>query len=360
MQNTKISIIALSILLFGNSLNCMSAPQKRVLKRGKSGGTLVSQSSTITVNTPGQVPIIPEIPFEDKDGDGNNDILQDDPISGDTPTTPGSTIVDIEKINRNNRIRKIRSEYRTHLNNAQLNCIGISRTLELVQGLSIGTTVVSGIGSLAAGGAMVSELVPDSTSEKNNDKERTILETGLLVGSSATSVAGIATSAISLSNMDDLLSKMKSCKSDISNIRNIKEQLIDEDVDETDSTISQINDITNNCGGIDDKSIENIEHIKGLLVASTVTSGVGAAGSIGATITNLNIKSSDTLNNISDEDKKKKAQQQNTGLKIATSIMTGIAGGAQGTSALFSGIVLGKINNDKDTADKCEDTLMKY
>ncbi|MGN0930011.1 MAG: hypothetical protein ACI4N3_05210 [Alphaproteobacteria bacterium] len=341
MQHSKISITILSLLLFGNSLNCMSATQKRILKRGKSGGTLVTPDSTIITNNPGQVPIVPPIEYEDKDGDGNNDILQPDKPNDNTSVSIPDTIADAEKIAKQNRIKEIRAEYRTYLNNAQLNCIGISKTLELIQGLAIGTTVVSGVGSLAAGGAMASELI-----QAGGDK--TSLETGLLIGSATTSAGGVVTSAISLANVDDLISKMKSCKSDITNITNIKQRLLDEDVDETDTTILQVNDISSSCGGIDNSSVKNIESIKGLLIGSTITSGIGTVGSITATVTNSIATSDSTENN-----KKKK-------LNIATKISTGVAGGAQATSAILSGVTINKVNKDKDTADKCEDTLMKY
>lgn len=335
MQHSKISITILSLLLFGNSLNCMSATQKRVLKRGKSNGTLVTPDSTIITDNPGQVPIVPPIEYDD---DNNKDDNKDDTKNPNTSVSIPDTIADAEKIAQKNRIKEIRAEYRTYLNNAQLNCIGVSKTLGLIQGLAIGTTVVSGAGSLAAGGAMASELIDD------NDNKRQGLETGLLIGSVATSVGGIATSAISIGNINDLISKMKNCKGDITNISNIKQRLLDEDVDETDATILQIDEISNSCNGINNDSIENIESIKGLLIGSTITSSVGAAGSVAATITNAKANSSGDA----------------TKLNIATAVTTGIAGGAQATSAILGGVTINKVNKNKDIADKCEDTLMKY
>lgn len=338
MQHSKISITILSLLLFGNSLNCMSATQKRVLKRGKSNGTLVTPDSTIITDNPGQVPIVPPIEYDD---DNNKDDNKDDTKNPNTSVSIPNTIADAEKIAQKNRIKEIRAEYRTYLNNAQLNCIGVSKTLGLIQGLAIGTTVVSGAGALASGGAMTSNLI------KDNREKRDTLETGLLIGSAATSVGGIATSAISISNIDNLLSKMKSCKGDITNISNIKQRLLEEDVDETDATILQIDEISNSCNGINNDSIENIESVKGLLIGSTITSSIGAAGSIAATVTNAKSSSE------SDNDKKKN-------LNIATAVTSGVATGAQSISTILGGVTINKINKDKDTADKCEDTLMKY
>ena len=326
MSRRKISVIVLSTLLFGNSLNCLSANQKRTVQRGRVVGHLVTPNVTITTNNPGEIPIV-------------SDTENNDTITDNVPNEEPDTVVDEnEKAARNVRIKEIKNKYKKFLNDAQLNCMDIADKLKVIQGLATGTTVISTAGTLATGGALVSEIVDKE--DKNQG-----LETGLLVGGALASTGGVVTSAVALADMDKLINKMKDCRDNINNIKMVRSELVEEDVEDTDDTLKAVNDIVSNCGGIDNNSVKNVESIKKILVGSTVTSSVGAATSVVAAVTN-NIKAKD-------------ATEENK-LNLATQISTGISTGAQGATLILSATTISKVNKDKDTADDCENTLMKY
>lgn len=333
MSSKKISIMVLSTLLFGNSLNCLSANQRRTVQKGRVVGHLVTPNVKIITNNPGEIPIV-------SDTDDKNTTT--DPI----PEEPVVVDDNNEKTTQNTNIKEIKAKYRKFLNDAQLNCIGISDKLKVIQGLATGTTVISTAGTLATGGALASELI------KDDDNKRQGLETGLLVGGTIASAGGVITSAVALADMNKLISKMKDCSDNINSIKMVRSELIEEDVEETDNTLIAVNDIISSCGGIDNSSVKNVESIKNMLIGSTITSGVGAATSVVATVTN--VKSQSDAND-SNEDKTKKQK-----LDLATKISTGISTASQGASLILGAATINKVNKDKDTADACEDTLMKY
>ncbi len=348
MKHSKISITVLTMAMLGNSVNCFAVSQRRQTLRPKHvTGTLITPNIVTNTEAPG------ETPSEDNnanDDTSSGNTTPDDNTGGDnTSSLPPVNTVDKA---RNERIKSIRANYQRNLNDAQLNCIGISDKLGLIQGLSIGTTVVSGVGTLAGTGALVTEIIDDKVeSNKFNHDKAYIAETGLLVGTSIASAGGVVTSAVALSNMDSLISKMKDCRNNISNIKLAKAELLEEDVDLTDKTIMQMDDVINSCGGIDSSSVKNVEQIKGILIASTITSGVGTVAGVAATVTNA--KAHNTPDDEANKNKKSK-------LALASKITTGVSAGAQTGSLVLGITTLAKVNNDKDTADNCENTLMKY
>lgn len=330
MRNSKISVFVLATILFGNSVACLSAPKnqssRRLMKRGTPAyGTLVTPGlPTLTPKDPGEISII--TPVEPEIPDVN-------PTPEPTPTPD----VDNDSIERNRRIKEIKTRYQQALGNAQLECIGIADTLEMIQGLTIGTTVASGAGTLASGGSLTSQFVGEKTSREG-------LETGLMVGATITSTASTITSAISLSKMDELIKKVKSCNKHIKEIAPIADDLLDEEVDPDDKIIYQVGKIKSACTGFDE---QNIESIKGQLIGTTITSGVGAASGIVGTV------AKSIGNNKTDEKVKDNAD-------LASKIATGITTATSATSVILSSTTLAGLNKNKDTADKCEKTLMQY
>lgn len=346
MKHSKISITVLTMAIFGNSVNCFAVSQRRQTLRPKHvTGQLVTPNVVVPTQTPDES-VNPETPSQDNtDNDNTGNNTNDNNTDNVVDTT-----TDKEDKEKSELIRSIRAEYKRYLNDAQLNCINISDKLQFIKNLSTGTIAISGTGALVSGGALATEIIDgkvDENSEKFDHDKAYMAETGLLIGGSVTSAGGAVTSAIAWSNVDDLISKMKDCRSDISNIKITKAKLEAEDVDSDDKTILEMNDIISNCEGIDSKSIDNIKQIKGLLIGSTATSVAGLASGIAATITNAK------YHNESDEDKKAK-------LSKASKITTGVSAGAQTVTLVLSIIQASKLDNDKDTADKCEDTLMKY
>lgn len=334
MRNSKISVFVLATILFSNSVACLSAPKnqssRRIMKRGTPAyGTLVTPGlPTLTPKDPGEISII--TPVEPEIPDVN-------PTPTPTPEPTPTPDVDNDSIERNRRIKEIKTMYQQALGNAQLECIGIADTLEMIQGLTIGTTVASSAGTLASGGSLTSQFVGEK-------KSREGLETGLMVGATITSTASTITSAISLSKMDELIKKVKSCNKHIKEIAPIADDLLDEEVDPDDKIIYQVGKIKSACTGFDE---QNIESIKGQLIGTTITSGVGAAsGIVGTVAKGIGNK------NVGEEVKNK--------ADLASKIATGITTATSATGVILSSTTLAGLNKNKDTADKCEKTLMQY
>ena len=196
-------------------------------------------------------------------------------------------------------------------------------------------------GETGAGKSIIIDSINAILGEKTS---REGLETGLMVGATVTSTASTITSAISLSKMDELIKKVKSCNKHIKEIAPIADDLLDEEVDPDDKIIYQVGKIKSACTGFDE---QNIESIKGQLIGTTITSGVGAASGIVGTV------AKGIGNKNADEEVKNKAD-------LASKIATGITTATSATGVILSSTTLAGLNKNKDTADKCEKTLMQY
>jgi hypothetical protein len=330
MINKKISTFVLVASFLATSSICNSQDRTK-RRRGKVAyGTLVTPGMPIIqTEAPGQNPITSTGTGTSTGGNNNN--------------TPPPTI-DKEAIERNKRIQEIKVRYTDTLSKAQLSCIGIADTLEIIQGLAIGTATASGLGTLASGGALITQLVSDS---KAGDKQhiKSGAETGLMVGSTVASTASTVTSAISIAKFEELINKIKDCNKQIKEIKLIESEFVDAETPETDPLLYQISEITSKCGDISENDMESI---KGQLIGSTVVSSLGAVSGVAGIVA----QGIDASKN--DNDKAK------TGADITAKVATSVSSATSLAGSILGGTTIATVQENKTKAEDCEAVLMKY
>ena len=275
-------------------------------------------------------------------------------------------------------------------------CSGIKSNLDTIFGLSVATTVSSGLGTLAAGGALgvgIAKSVTDKKIEKNNEllaafkkastsgKEEDIAEfesqidkinklitggeqeklektsktlgnirTGLMAGATATSLVSTGTSIGATVTASKLAEKMSSCNTKLSELKIAKNTLIAvlEDAEQP-STIATADNILNACTGYDEA---NIKTLKTTMTASAVVSGIGSAVAGAGTVTSIMANTDKTRN-----DDSEKGQKKEKALNLTTNILAGVATGTSGASTVLSATAISRAKKDSEMAGNCESVL---
>jgi hypothetical protein len=291
-------------------------------------------------------------------------------------------------------IDEIKAKYAETVANARSACSGISGGLDDIKIAAGISTVASGAGTLAAGGALVTgvmkakadreaealqegvtteesralyEKYKTSMTPQEKDaltsgellmiayemradldkKSRTLgnVRTGLMIGASVTSAASTVSSAIGASQIDKLIGNMQDCDKYVNEIKMLKLSLLQEGQPETDPVVVEVSRIESLCTGFD---IGNIRTIKGMLTGSAVVSGVGTLSGIAGSITSGIANSKKTRGDDSDAGKKKEKN-----LNLAANITAGITTGTSAASTVLSGVTLNKLKENSEVADKC-------
>ena len=275
-------------------------------------------------------------------------------------------------------------------------CSGIKSNLDTIFGLSVATTVSSGLGTLAAGGALgvgIAKSVTDKKIEKNNElleafnkavasgKEDDLkafesqidkinklitggeqeklektsktlgnIRTGLMAGATATSLVSTGTSIGATVTASKLAEKMSSCNAKLSELKIAKNTLIAvlEDAEQP-STIATADNILNACTGYDEA---NIKTLKTTMTASAVVSGIGSAVAGAGTVTSI-MANTDKIRN----DDSEKGQQKEKALNLTTNILAGVATGTSGASTVLSATAISRAKKDSEMAGNCESVL---
>ena len=278
-------------------------------------------------------------------------------------------------------------------------CSGIKSNLDTIFGLSVATTVSSGLGTLAAGGALgvgIAKSVTDKKIEKNklfletkssrldtsspenlkasatallseldSDAEKLEAEisklektsktlgnirTGLMAGATATSLVSTGTSIGATVTASKLAEKMSSCNAKLSELKIAKNTLIAvlEDAEQP-STIATADNILNACTGYDEA---NIKTLKTTMTASAVVSGIGSAVAGAGTVTSI-MANTDKIRN----DDSEKGQKKEKALNLTTNILAGVATGTSGASTVLSATAISRAKKDSEMAGNCESVL---
>ena len=278
------------------------------------------------------------------------------------------------------------SKLQEKINVVKNSCSGIKKDLDSIFGLNVATTVSSGLGTLAAGGALVtgimkaktdknieeiskkpvSSLTPEEMKaelesikaelDEAEKKSKTLgnVRTGLMAGSIATSAVSTGTSIASSINAKKLAQKMTDCNDAIDELKMARSQFLsdidDLDVEPSKSAVhTKANDILKACKGYDK---DNIRKIQTMSTASAVTSGIGTATSIAGTITSAMANSKNVRNAEGDE-----AEKKEKNLNLASNVMAGISTGTSGASIVLGAISISKAKKDSDMAEECENIL---
>lgn len=186
--------------------------------------------------------------------------------------------------------------------------------------------------------------------EKETDSSKTLgnVRTGLMAGSTATSLTSTITSGISTAKFDNLIEKMKKCSNSAKALRDLGVHLIAEIEDKGENAEQykqSLKDIEN-CTTFD---TDNIRDIKGVMIGSSVVGGVGSATALTGTITSA----------IANTDKTRQNNDKATKLNLFSNIMAGVTTGTSATGTVLSSVAISKLNKNSDNADKCINALNK-
>ena len=272
-------------------------------------------------------------------------------------------------------------------------CSDIKSNLDSIFGLSVATTVSSGLGTVAAGGALavgiakaetdeeyesLSELYKNYKSNPTEENKKKVLNslkdiqeyfknmqdvsalekksktlgnvrTGLMVGATVTSAVSTGTSIGATLTATKLAEKMATCNKALKDLKSAKSSALAEDVEETETSVTKAGSILSACIGYDES---NIETLKNLATANTIVSSIGTATAGAGTITSA-LANSKKVRNDDSEDGKKKEKNLNT----ASNILAGVTMGTSGASTALSAVQISKAKKDSEMAEKCESAL---
>ena len=275
-------------------------------------------------------------------------------------------------------------------------CSGIKSSLDTIFGLSVATTVSSGLGTVAAGGALavgITKAVKDKKIEEKEVELNTLesrtqnlsddpeelkkqlakimpkleedyaklkkeidtdtkkskilgnVRTGLMAGATATSAVSTGTSIGATLTATKLAEKMAECNNALKDLKMAKSTAEAEEVEPTDTSVIKAGEILAVCTGYDES---NIKSLKTLATANTIVSGIGTATAGAGTITSAMANSK----KVRAGDKKKEKN-----LNLASNILAGVTMGTSGTSTALSAVQINKAKKDSEMAEKCEAVL---
>ena len=250
----------------------------------------------------------------------------------------------------------------------QNSCSGIKSSLDTIFGLSVATTVSSGFGTVAAGGALAVgiakaktdkkleeleklsslELYEQAVSLENKMKEQSALEkksktlgnvrTGLMAGATVISAVSTGTSIGATLTATKLAEKMARCNADLQALKLAKAELeAEEGKSEKADAILAV------CTGYDESN---------MATANTIVSGIGTATAGAGTVTSAMANSKKVR-----ADKSEKGRKKEKGLNLASNILAGVTIGTSGTSTALSAVQISKAKKDSEMAEKCEVVL---
>ena len=284
-------------------------------------------------------------------------------------------------------------------------CSGIKHSLDTIFGLSVATTVSSGLGTVAAGAALatgiaksktdkeidaieeklkllnsrtdnlsddpeelkkqITEILPElqgdlekvqSYLDEKNKKSKTLgnVRTGLMAGATVTSAVSMGTSIGATLSASKLADKMAACNKAIQELK-LAKTTAEAEADGSGAvidggTITKANAIIEACTGYDES---NINALRKLSKANAIISGIGTATAAAGTATSV-VANRDKIRDDNSEAGKKKEK----GLNLASNILAGVTAGTSGTSTALSAIQINKAKKDSEMAKKCESALL--
>lgn len=276
-----------------------------------------------------------------------------------------------EKIaNLQQKISEVRSE-----------CSGIKNDLDTMFGFTTATTATSGLGGVAAGGALVTGIIKAKTDKEledlsklssvdlynyalslENEEKKTKLEkksktlgnvrTGLMAGATVTSVVSTGTSIGATVNADKLAKKMSDCNQKLYELKIAKSEL--DSLEATDKSAVEVGEnatkILSVCTGYNKNNIDTT--VKNKMIASAIISGIGTATGATGTITSAMANSKKVR-----EDDSVKGQKKEKNLNLTANIMAGITTGTSLSTTVISATAIADAQKDSKMAEKCEAVL---
>ncbi len=313
---------------------------------------------------------------------------------------------DITKEFNEENILIVKKEVEDKILDVKSKCSGIKKDFDSIFGLSIATTVSSGLGTLAGGGALVTGLIKtkvdkeeeeekvlakmienlaeirsnkdvnDTTvteeetallnkieeesnkiyedlsnkintdTESNNSKLLGNIRSGLIGGATLTSAVSTGTSIGSTITAKKLVDKINDCNNSLKEL-----QLANGKLEVEGEKNERANEILTFCKGYDNS---NINILKNLSTANSVVSGIGTLTGGAGTITSILANSKKIR-----EDDSETGVQKEKNLNLASNILSGITTGTSLASTTLSATQISNAKKDSEMAEKCEKVLEK-
>lgn len=276
-------------------------------------------------------------------------------------------------------------EYDNIINDFRQNCVGINAELQEIKKYETANTVVTGVGTVAAGGALYAgikkkdldkhaeELVKrmenirnmsdaefmvflkemaqyqelkeqyDSMCQMKHDYEAKAkklgnVRTGLMAGNTATAVAGTVFSIKNRQDSDSIKDMIQQC---LDVIKNNEQKIGQAMVDCEREQYEKLKKVVSECRTL---STENMEKVSKKNKVSTVVSGVnigtGAAGTITSALANKN-----------------QYDQKTKNLNTAANVLAGTSMVASGVATVFNATTLKSINDNIRASQLCEKAI---
>ena len=276
-------------------------------------------------------------------------------------------------------------EYESVVNELRQNCIGIRDELQQIKKYGTANTIVTGVGTVAAGGALYAgikkkdfdkkaeELAKkmddvenmsdaefmaflkemaryqelksqyDSMCQMKHDyqaraKKLGNVRTGLMAGNTVTAVAGTIISGKNTKDSDSIKDMIQQCLDTIK----MNEQKIGQiRIDCAPNMYERLRNAVSNCKML---SVENMDKVykqsKTSAIVSGVNIGTGTAGTIVSALAN-----------------KSKYDQKTKNLNTTANVLAGTSMVASGVSTVFNAATLKSINNNLRASESCEGAL---
>lgn len=278
-------------------------------------------------------------------------------------------------------------EYEYIANELQQNCSGINAELKQIKTYSTVNTVITGVGTVAAGGALYAgikkkdldkkaeELVKkmdnvenmsdaefvdflketaryqelkeqyDSMCQIKHDYEAQSkklgnIRTGLMAGNTATAVAGTIISSKNKKDSDSIKDMIQLC---LDTIKNNEQKIGQSMIDCDRSQYEKLKKVVSECKMLHTENMGKVsKHNKVSTIVSGVNIGTGAAGTITSALANQN-----------------KYDKKTKNLNTTANVLAGTSAVASGVSTVFNATTLKSINENLRTSELCEEALNK-
>ena len=276
-------------------------------------------------------------------------------------------------------------EYAHITNELRQNCTGINTKLQQIKNYGTANTIITGVGTAAAGGALYAgikkkdfdkkaeELVKkmeniesmsdaefvsflkemaryqelkeqyDSMCELKHDyqakaKKLGNIRTGLMVGNTATAVAGTIIATKNKKESDEIKDIIQAC---LDTIKNNEHKIGQSMVDCDPSQYEKLSQVISSCRTLSTENMEKISRQnKNSSVVSGVNIGTGVAGVVTSAMANKNQYDTKTKN-----------------MNTAANVFAGTSALASGVSTVFNAVTLKAINDNLRASESCEEAI---
>ena len=278
-------------------------------------------------------------------------------------------------------------EYEHIANVLRQNCSGINAELKQIKTYSTTNTIITGVGTVTAGGALYAgikkkdldkkaeELVKKMDSIENMSDEEFVfflkemayyqelkdeygsmcqmkhdyeaqskklgnIRTGLMAGNTATAVAGTIISNKNKKDSDSIKDMIQLC---LDTIKNNEQKIGQSMVDCSRNQYEKLKKVASECKMLRTENMEKVsKHNKVSTIVSGVNIGTGAAGTITSALANQN-----------------KYDKKTKNMNTTANVLAGTSAVASGVSTVFNATTLKSINENLRASESCEEALSK-